>query len=423
MDSHFGNRRNRAGRVVLSAVASVLAITCTSSFAQTPPATDNSPTSPDHYDVLSGVGRDGKLLDLSVAIQTRLGELQVPADNVATIVSQPPPRIGQTITTHDGDILIGRLTATSLRIGTPDGSALVLPIGELSHLTHGTIAIPAINPPAAYSLRGDQLCVNPPPSIEFRTRWGVLTFQSSQVREIVFSSAAQAAHRIYLADGSVLNGILTTDPLTLAPRSWQQPALAVPVGELARLVISAAPPASGGAPRLDMAGGDVLRGALAGLTIQSDFGDNTVGGGEIDKITQSTESRGDLAITVAGGAALRGAPQEGLVAAHLACGVTVNIPPAMIVAYTRSAPASNGEEIQPAASTEGDVPDARVAALVNQLSNPNPAVQVNARNQLIGLGSGVAPALTRLRATLPPPIQARIDQVLRLIARANPSQP
>jgi hypothetical protein len=260
---------------------------------------------------------------------------------VSALTSQPPPHLGQTLITRDGDELIGRLEITSIKLATSDGTAASIPLAQISRLKQ-TLAPgptqPSAPSPAAilYGLRGDYLAVDPPAEIEFQSRWGLLKLRLEQVRQIVFSAKEQAAHQIFLSDGSTLTGMMTADALSLKPRNLPGSALTAPVGEMAKLVlIPTTPPLSGG--KLTLWGGDILRGSLSGtLTLQTAYQSVTLNGNEIERITTAPDSPTDLTITLNGKPPVQGAPGDASVTCQLNCGLSLSIPAATIVGYSKS---------------------------------------------------------------------------------------
>jgi hypothetical protein len=349
-------------------------------------------------------------------------------ERVAGLTCQPPPRVLQNLTLHNGDVLVGRVQESAIHLTIADGSATPVPLGQISQLSvHEDAPTTAPSLPAGtlaiiYSLHDEHLAVTAPAAIEFRSRWGLLTISPGQIREIVFCAKNQAAHRLVLSDGSVLTGIVPADTLSMTPRQFPEAAIAVPVGEMAKLEFPESPAPVPGS-RLEMIGGDVLRGQLQGtLALQTEFPEPPLSAADIVKLAAIPESSGDLEVTMADRSVHRGAPPEGQVACQLDCGLALTVPAAMIAGYTKDAPAAPigglGADDPPADS--GGLADISPAILqlVSQLASGNPAVRQAAQGRLVNLGNAAIKPLQQIRPQMPQNVKNQINQVIQRI-RAN----
>ena len=394
-----------------------LALSTQSALAQDTTAT---------VDLFSGQSLHGSIPDSSLTIKTRWGDLPVSADSIVTLTCQQPPRILQTLVTQDGDELVGRVSASEIHL-TSDGKTIELPLNQISRISEPSHPAPTTQPtPALLSgLFGDRLAIVAPPSIGFRTRWGLLTFRSDQVREIIFCSAGQTAHRISLTDGSSLSGVMAADTISVAPRWLGGAALNVPIGEIAQLTFSLAFPTAPG-PKLNLIGGDVLRGALQGtITLQTDAGDIPVAAGDVVKISAATDASADWTVVTADGRTITGAPRDTTAVCQLDCGVSVTVPAATISEFDKSAPPTTSDESADASgNAAAPAPgDDAIMNLVNQLGGNVPALRFTAQQQLIGMGPAAIEPLMRIRDGQRPLIRARINNVLAHIqANVNASQ-
>jgi hypothetical protein len=401
----------------------VLILTAPMALAQNQSA--NSST----VELLSGQSLHGTLTNPAISIKTRLGDLQVPTSSVLTLVCQPPPHVIQTLTTRDGDVLVGRVEGTTVHLSKSDGTAIDVPLAEVSRIVAESQSAAATQPSSGvvYGLSGDKLAVVAPASVDFQTRWGLLTLSGEQVHQIVLWSKGQASQRIYLSDGSALSGMMTVPALTLRPSELGGTALTVPIGELSKIDFPTVhEPAPGG--RLELVGGDILRGSLQGvLTIQTDYGDVAIPAEKIDQISPVADSPGDLSVAVADSGAVRGAPPETAITCRLDCGISLSVPAGMIAGYAKNAPASTGEDAaasgSPAAPKDGNV-EARVVSLVNQLmataSNPRAVNPVQIVNQLVNLGTPAVEPLQKMQPGEPPYVQMQINNAIARIRAANP---
>jgi hypothetical protein len=378
----------------------------------------------DSVELFSGQDFHGNLTDTTITIRCGLGTIPLPLDRVSSLLCQPPPRAQQSLAMRDGDVLVGRVQAASVHLTADDGTAMDLPLSQISRIDIAARAdsapatMPA-NTTVVFDLDGDKLQVQPPASIEFRTRWGLLNLLPTQVRQIVLAEKNQPAHRLVLSDGSSLSGILTAQTLTLQPADSPQP-LDAPVGEIARLVLAVDPPRDHNSPRLDMIGGDVLRGALQGtFTLETEFGPATIAAGKIRRIAPVIESAGDVTVTLTDGRTLRGTAEEATADCGLECGITVQVPAGMITAYDKSAPPYDSDADQPTGSSPmtDTAVQQRVQQMIRQLESQTlaPGQRIRLQNQIVALGNPAIAPLNQFRPGEPPRIQRQIDAMLARI--------
>jgi hypothetical protein len=341
MDSHPA-RQQRSARTP-SAIARVALATCVLLMSANAIARGGDAES-FVVELASGLTFDGILAERSLRVESRLGPFDVSADELQALVGRRPHRARQAVFTRGGDVLVGKLAAESLHFTTGDGKSIEVKLSQINRLTRRVTAAPATMPvPASavvHSLDGDRIAVGGLDVLAFRTRWGALTFRFDQVYEIAFDPQRQAAHRIVMTDGSSLSGLLAGESLIVQPKGHTG-ALKIPIGMLARLEVSPSACVGAAGPRLDLVGGDVLRGALQGaLTLQTELGPLRIAAGEIQKITPVSGSSVESAIALTDGRTITGSPAETETVCRLDCGASVSVPVEMIAGYVKSAPGS-----------------------------------------------------------------------------------
>jgi hypothetical protein len=383
-------------------------------------AAASAQTSGDSVEFISGQVLHGTVTDPTFTLVSGMGTIAVPIDRVSSLVCQPPPLVGQSLQMRDGDELVGWMSAKSLHWTDDEGKAVDLPLGQISRVMIGfrPMSAPPTTLPGVvatvYGLAGDHFQVILPPTIEFRSRWGTLTPDAQHIQQLVLADKNQAAHRLFLSDGSELSGIASAPTLALTPVDAPGSPLAAPVGEIAKLVCNSPekPPAK--SPKMEMIGGDVLRGAPQGtLTVQTQFGDISVKAGEIQKLATEADSPGDLAMTLTDGRVVRAAAPQTAVTCKLAGGLTLDVPAGMIASYARSAaagadatPPADGPAVDPATADQ-------VQKLVKQLANQNNnALRVRTQTQLVAMGKPILSLLADLRPDQLPRVQRQIDNIV-----------
>ncbi|MGB7158502.1 MAG: hypothetical protein WBD40_10585, partial [Tepidisphaeraceae bacterium] len=306
-------------------------------------------------ELASGLTFHGTLTERSLRVDGRLGRFDVAADELQSLVCRQPQRVRQALVMRDGDVLVGKLAAESLHFTTADGKTVEVKLSQINRLSRRVSAAPTnpapTNPAPAsavvYSTDGDQVAVAAPDVVGFHTRWGALTFRFDQVQEIVFDAQGQAAHRILLTDGSSLSGLVIGDPVAGDPvtgdslivrtKGLAARELKVPIGVLARFDVSPTACVGAAGPKLDLVGGDVLRGALQGaLTMQTELGPLRIAAGDIRRITPVPGSPLESAVAMTDGRTITGTPAETSAVCRLACGASVTVPVEMIAGYVKS---------------------------------------------------------------------------------------
>jgi hypothetical protein len=115
--------------------------------------------------------------------------------------------------------------------------------------------------------------------------------------------------------------------------------LKIPLAVLSRLDVSPAACVGAAGPKLDLVGGDVLRGALQGaLTMQTELGSLRIAAGDIQCIKPIEGWPMESAVALTNGRTITGSPAETSVVCRLECGASVTVPVEMIAGYVNAAP-------------------------------------------------------------------------------------
>jgi hypothetical protein len=294
-------------------------------------------------ELASGLTLKGRINEATLRVSTVLGQFEVPADQLQTLVPREPSRVTYTLVTRRGDVLVGKLAGESLRFTALDGSQAELKLNRINRLSGADSAAPTTAPASTsaviVTLEGDQLAVEPPQEIEFRTRTAPLRLGAEQIYEIVFSGSSQAAHQIRLTDGSSLSGFVVGEWLSVQPRNLDAGKLKVRIATLRQLDFASSADSGADGPRLELVGGDVLRGGLRGeLVLQTELGALPIAADKIERIAPVTQYPGELAVTLADGRTIKAPAATAGMTCQLTCGVSVQVPVEMIAGYARSAP-------------------------------------------------------------------------------------
>jgi hypothetical protein len=337
----LGNNLRRAVRLATCVVVGCsLFITTTADAAEGDASGDGDA---DMVELISGLRLRGRLGESVLKVDSSLGQFDLPSDELHALVCLEPLRMTHALSTRSGDVLVGKLLAETIRFTPGDGAAVELKLSQISQLTRRADAMSSMERAAAlpviHAVGGSQIAVAAGGSFEFVTRSGVLSFEYDQVYEIIFDAPSQAAHRILLTDGSTLSGFVAGDVLVVQPKHLADSKRVIPVAAVRAMEFPPSASLATEGPRLNLLGGDVLRGALQGfLTLQSELGPLPIAAEEIQSIEPVAKSPGELALSLIDGRTITGTPSESVVVCRLGCGVSVSVPIEMMSGYVKSIP-------------------------------------------------------------------------------------
>jgi len=300
----------------------------------------------DLVELASGLTVRGTLVERTLTVNTGLGRFEVAAEEVRTLVGRGALRGMQEISTRDGDLLVGKVAGESLHFAGGDGKITEVKLSQINRMTcHATAAAKTdatkpVSPPAVvWTLEGDHIAVAMAGSVDFRTSWGVVTCKSEDVHGIVFNAEGQTAHRILLTNGTSLSGLFVGDTLAVKAAHLGGATLKIPVGGLAQVEFASSAGDGAAGPKIELVGGDVIRGALLGnVTLQTELGGLPIAGGEISHMTAVAESPGEFSAALGDGRTIVGSAGDGAVVCRLGRDTNVPLPMNVIARYVKSAP-------------------------------------------------------------------------------------
>ena len=238
-------------------------------------------TTSDVVELRGGDQLKGTLKPQSFQIETFYGKVELPAERVISILNVGEFRPRQLFVTTEGEIFGGYLEKDTLELQLSTGQTTQIPFAQIARAGYRKRP----NEPEEWTFKeplvvlrsGDRMIVQPPAGpLEVMTRYGLLKLPTASVAAVLFQSddLSQGVHEIRLTDGSRVAGLLTNEKfdLQLAAKSQQQvQSVSIQTGGMLRLQIA---PSDGdssvdpddGAPTLNLAGGDVLVGAIQGTS-------------------------------------------------------------------------------------------------------------------------------------------------------------
>ena len=270
-----------------------------------------------------------------VRLRSPLGEFDLPPQKLRALQVASGPAGSVTLALTDGQLLRGTWLGEPMRIILPGGEAVTLPFSRVVSVAFAVDAPTTAPDPQAVPhvlFRDGQrlsLASGPLPA-EFHTRYGLVAFAPADVSRFEFTAddleAEGTLHRLVLRNGTTLTGLLRATELTLPLQLG--PAVTVPRGELARLVLHPVDfrPASG-EWAVTLRNGDRLVGQLRSdrLTLLGELGEVRV---PLDSLQHATPlDDGKLEVAQFQGPTLRGVLVGEPVVVELPGGQTLRIPP------------------------------------------------------------------------------------------------
>jgi hypothetical protein len=384
----------------------------------------------------------GTLKDARYKLDTFCGPLELPAEQVVSMMTVGSFRPFQLFVTADGEVYGGTLQADSIKLQLTSGQVTSIPLHSVTRLGYrkrpGEPDEWRFDRPTAFLRDGQRIGVQMPGEpIPVSTVYGPLLLKPESIAALVFQGDDQPVHQIVLADGSRFCGVVTKESFDLKIRnpavgtgslspgssaghgpimaSAVSRTVAFPTQSLARLQFAASPEEAGDqTPAMTLTNGDRLVGALAGqLELQTGFDTIRINGAEVramshaqpDDVPPGASGAGasptEVQVTLWDDATLSGQLKGDVVAFTLKSGVVMKVPAALIEQYTQPEPQPSQELLD------------RIKSIVGELADPDWKHRDRAADQLRGLGPSVGPVLKKLKVSQPPEAQKQIDSILK----------
>lgn len=369
------------------------------------------------FDVLelrSGDQIKGTLAEKSYKLQTFYGAVELPADRVVGLINVGQFRPRQLLVTVDGEVFGGTLSKETISMQLSSGQSTQVPLAQINRAGYrkrsGEPEEWTFDKPMISLRSGERMLVAAPSNtIDVMTQYGLLKLQPNTIRALSFQSEEHGVHDIELTDGSRFAGLATADhfELQLVGTASQQN-VSFPAAVVSRLQIGKGSEdgPKDDAPILELTNQDQMVGTLAGqLKLDTNFDTITLNGTEMLALVHAPDGGLDVQATLWDQTTLSGQLRDPVIACKLICGVTVNIPVALINKYGNPLPRPS------------DLMVDRIKAVVAELSAEDWKQRERAEAQLVTMGSSVVPILRELSGTLSLEAQQRIDSVLKQLEK------
>jgi hypothetical protein len=381
----------------------------------------------DAVELRSGDRVNGNLVEPSYKLDTFYGTVDLPADRVVGILNAGQFRPRQLIVLSDGQIFGGHLQKPTIDLQLSSGQKTQIPLTQINRVgyrlrpgeSEDSFAEQVLQPPYLLMSSGDRVAVEmPPANIAVVTRYGQLDLSPTSIASIAFTSDDSGVHTITLTDGSHFAGLVTQPEfaMKLATGGNGQP-VHFPVSSLARLVVKTRPDdrddnTSNSPPTLQLKKDDTFVGTLQDeLKLDTGFDTITLNAAELRGMIHASPNAPDISVTTWDGTVLSGQlVSPDLLSCHLASGIDVHVPVALVQSYT------NTQSQAPTMMLD------RIKAIITQLNADDWKQRDSAEKQLLNLGPNAISTIKGLRDKQPPEAQQRIDSVLKQLEKQREQQ-
>jgi hypothetical protein len=382
----------------------------------------------DAVELRSGDRFNGNLVETLYKLDTFYGTVDLPTDHIVGILNAGQFRPRQLIVLSDGQIFGGHLQKPTIDLQLSSGQKTQIPLTQISRVgyrlrpgeSEDSFAEQVLQPPDLLMSSGDRVAVEmPPANITVVTRYGQLDLSPASIASIAFTSDDSGVHTINLIDGSHFAGLVTQPEfaMKLATGGNGQP-VHFPVSSLARLVVKLRADDSGDSssaapsPTLQLKKDDTFVGTLQGeLKLDTGFDTITLNAAELRGLTHASPNAPDISVTTWDGTVLSGQLESpDLLSCHLASGIDVHVPVALVQSYT------NTQSQAPTMMLD------RIKAIIAQLNADDWKQRDSAEKQLLNLGPNAISTIKSLRDKQPPEAQQRIDSVLKQLEKQRDQQ-
>ena len=347
----------------------------------------------------------GTIADRPVAMTAFFGPIEVPAKKIIGMAMDPKRPGRATVVLTDGQLITGQCAWDALEVMLSVGGTLQVPIRRIRQWSY---RISDDRPdgvtfdgPIAILRTGDRLAFDPEATpLKLLSPYGLVDLQASNLLAIQLDNPSHAVHRVTFLNETVLAGLLQPAKIPLTLRLG--PDVVIP-REMVRSIRFATDSQNDELlTTVVLANGDVLKGRLTDEQIElaGDFGRHTLSPSNLRLIQMTPTHPGRAALTLWDGTVLRGQLTASALGMQISPGPTISVPLAQIVSVQRAVPLPPEEIV------------AQVEALIVRLGAESYQDRQSATDDLIDIGSSIAPLLKRHLQHEDPEIRQRVEQIL-----------
>ena len=291
----------------------------------------------DIVELRSGDRLEGTVLDSSWPVTTRYGEHGNKLKDVAGVIFADPAIDEGTLVTRRGEVFVGSMAGDAVAFKLPGGRKLALPRDKIARIGFRLDDDEGDFQPTEDQVilrRGDRLhgklLGN---GLTLTTPYGAVELPLDRIAGVDYRADGDSLHRVTLADGSVLSGLLLNDTIEFKHRSGQTLELAW--DQLAGIVVPGLllePAVDPTTPVLTLINGDrwYARPANDSLTMSTPFGEEVLTLEDLRTVRFTDPASGTANVVLGEGGSFTGRIVGDQLVVRMTCGLEIELPVAFV---------------------------------------------------------------------------------------------
>lgn len=347
----------------------------------------------------------GQIADRPAAMTAFFGPIEVPARKIIGMAMDPERPGRATVVLTDGQLITGQCAWDALEVTLSVGGTLQVPIHRIRQWSYRISDDRPDNVtfdgPIAVLQTGDRLAFDPGATpLKLLSPYGLVDLQASDLLAIQLDNPSHAVHRVTFGNETVLAGLLQPAKIPLTLRLG--PDVVIPREMVRSIRFATDSQTDDLLTTVILANGDMLKGRLTDEQIElaGDFGRQTLSPSNLRLIQMTPTHPGRAALTLWDGTVLRGQLTASALGMQVSPGPTMSVPLAQIVSVQRAVPLPPEQIVE------------QVEALVVRLGAESYQDRQSATDELVEIGSSIAPLLKRHLQHEDPEIRQRVEQIL-----------
>ncbi len=358
----------------------------------------------------------GAVTNESFTLDTRFGEVSLPAQRVVGMVRVAPDTGAVGLCLSDGQVVVGVPREKDLRLRLDTGTDLTVPLADLQQwsyrITEQRPEEIAFAGPLLVLRGGERLrfAADATP-LRFRTRNGTVDLAPKDLVRIQFDSESNGSHRVEFLNGTVLGGLL--EPADLEFQLALERPLRVTRHDVGGMQFAEEDAPQPHLSRARLTNDDEVYARITNdtLTLRTAYGLAEIKPEQIRGLAFSPTHLGRAVVYLWNGTTLRGDLAESVLTLAVSPTTVLNVHVHQIAALVRSAS-------QPPEELTG-----RIEQLVAMLGVESFDERQKATEELARMDPAVAPLLRKHLETPDPEVRKRIEEVLgTLESRGGPDK-
>lgn len=280
---------------------------------------------------------EGTLGDKKWTVETPYGAHEIKLKDIAGVIAGGPGRVGDTVVLLSGEVFVGNLTAENVSLRLPGGKEVAIPLetidrigmhqrseAEESYQSTADRAVLRHGDRLEGKILGD--------AFQLATAMGTISVPRAKVASLDLR-ADNGVHRIVLADGSILSGILLDETVTFRHRSGAE--LTLDQRQLVSMEVPGLllePAVDPGSPVLVLSNGDrwFARPTAGSLPVETSFGELALKLDEIAAIRFDEPIAGAVSVKLRDGGSFVGKLGADALTLRLGCGMELTVDAAFL---------------------------------------------------------------------------------------------